>query len=80
MAVFGAPSTHEDDPERAVRCGLAMLEAAQELALDVRIGINTGEAVVAADQHRSEGVVGDEASGVPLLVVATARPSWPTGA
>ena len=59
MAVFGAPSTHEDDPERAVRCGLAMLEAAQELALDVRIGINTGEAVVAADQHRSEGVVGD---------------------
>jgi class 3 adenylate cyclase len=41
MAVFGAPSTHEDDPERAVRCGLAMLEAAQELALDVRIGINT---------------------------------------
>ena len=59
MAVFGAPSTHEDDPERAVRCGLAILEAMKELALDVRVGVNTGEAVVAADRHHSEVVVGD---------------------
>jgi hypothetical protein len=59
MAVFGAPSAHEDDPERAVRCGVAIQEALKELALDVRIGVNTGEAVVAADRHRSEGVVGD---------------------
>jgi class 3 adenylate cyclase len=59
MAVFGAPSSHEDDPERAVRCGLAILEATRELALSVRVGVNTGEAVVAADRHQSEGVVGD---------------------
>ena len=31
MAVFGAPVTHEDDPERAVRAGLAVLEAIEEL-------------------------------------------------
>src|ERR1044071_646318 len=42
MAVFGAPTAHEDDPERAVRAGLALLEATEELDLSVRIGVNTG--------------------------------------
>jgi tetratricopeptide (TPR) repeat protein len=66
MAVFGAPASHEDDPERAVRCGLGILDAVAELNqaqpdldLKVRIGVTTGEAVVAADRHHSEGVVGD---------------------
>jgi class 3 adenylate cyclase/tetratricopeptide (TPR) repeat protein len=59
MAVFGAPASHEDDPERAVRCGLAIVEATGELDLRVRVGVNTGEAVVASDRHQSEGVVGD---------------------
>jgi class 3 adenylate cyclase len=31
MAVFGAPVAHEDDPERAVRSALHMLEAVEEL-------------------------------------------------
>src|SRR2546425_6637280 len=31
MAVFGAPVAHEDDAERAVRSGLALLEAIEEL-------------------------------------------------
>jgi class 3 adenylate cyclase/tetratricopeptide (TPR) repeat protein len=65
MAVFGAPVAHEDDAERAVRSGLRILEAIQELnessslALSVRIGINTGEAVVALDAkpERGEGIV-----------------------
>ena len=55
MAVFGAPVAHEDDAERAVRAGLAILSAIEELntaagaglALSVRLGINTGEVVVA---------------------------------
>ncbi|HEY4728585.1 MAG TPA: adenylate/guanylate cyclase domain-containing protein, partial [Actinomycetes bacterium] len=67
MAVFGAPLAHEDDPERAVRTALAMLTAVDELnerypmlALKVRIGITTGEAVVALDDWGdSERVVGD---------------------
>ena len=67
MAVFGVPAVHEDDPERAVRCALRMLEAIAELnqahpvlELAVRIGINTGEALVAhAGGADSEGVVGD---------------------
>jgi class 3 adenylate cyclase/tetratricopeptide (TPR) repeat protein len=54
MAVFGAPVAHEDDAERAVRAGLRLLEAIAHLnevnpslSLQVRVGINTGEAVVA---------------------------------
>jgi class 3 adenylate cyclase/tetratricopeptide (TPR) repeat protein len=54
MAVFGAPVAHEDDAERAVRAGLRILEAIEELnehspalSLQVRLGINTGEAVIA---------------------------------
>ena len=66
MAVFGAPVAHEDDAERAVRAGLAMLEAIAELndadpdlELQVRVGINTGEAVVAlgARPEQGEGIV-----------------------
>jgi class 3 adenylate cyclase/tetratricopeptide (TPR) repeat protein len=54
MAVFGAPVAHEDDAERAVRAGLRIIEAIGELndadaslGLQVRVGVNTGEAVVA---------------------------------
>jgi class 3 adenylate cyclase/tetratricopeptide (TPR) repeat protein len=67
MAVFGAPTSHEDDPERAVRCATRMLEAIAELnatqpalALSVRIGITTGEALVVLQPgSETEGVVGD---------------------
>jgi Adenylate and Guanylate cyclase catalytic domain/AAA ATPase domain len=69
MAVFGAPLAHEDDAERAVRAALTILEAIAELneaepalSLQVRIGINTGEAVVALGARPEEGeaiVTGD---------------------
>ncbi|HYI74407.1 MAG TPA: adenylate/guanylate cyclase domain-containing protein [Gaiellaceae bacterium] len=64
MAVFGAPVAHEDDAERAVRAGLSILESLEELdvdvpGLDVRIGVNTGEALVSlgARPERGEGIV-----------------------
>jgi class 3 adenylate cyclase/tetratricopeptide (TPR) repeat protein len=48
MALFGAPTAHEDDPERAVRAALAIRDwAAEDGDLQVRIGITTGEALVA---------------------------------
>jgi class 3 adenylate cyclase/tetratricopeptide (TPR) repeat protein len=69
MAVFGAPVAHEDDAERAVRSGLAIVEAIRKLneadpalSLSVRVGINTGEAVVSLGAHPELGeamVAGD---------------------
>ena len=56
MAVFGAPVAHEDDPERAVRAALAIREAlAEEGELEVRIGITTGEALVALGARPEAG-------------------------
>lgn len=56
LAFFGAPVAHEDDPERAVRCGLEMVRAIDTLAagqavsdgngLQIRVGVNTGPVVV----------------------------------
>src|SRR6266581_6578272 len=56
LAFFGAPTAHEDDPERAVRCGLDMVReidefsAAQQAlraqAVRVRVGVNSGPVVV----------------------------------
>ena len=57
MALFGAPVAHEDDPERAVRAALAIRDWAVEQGdeLQVRIAVNTGEALVALDARPSEG-------------------------
>ena len=55
MAVFGAPTAHGDDAERAVRAGLRVLEGIDELnrehGLDLaaRAAVNTGEALVSVD-------------------------------
>jgi ABC-type transport system substrate-binding protein/class 3 adenylate cyclase len=55
FALFGAPVSHEDDSERAVRAGLAIqralgqyaqeVEAAYGIQLAARVGVNTGEVV-----------------------------------
>jgi class 3 adenylate cyclase/tetratricopeptide (TPR) repeat protein len=56
VAFFGAPVAHEDDPERAVRAALAIRDWAQdEPDLHVRIGVNTGEALVAVGARPREG-------------------------
>ena len=67
LIYFGYPQAHEDDAERAVRAGLAVIEAVGRLParedLRVRLGIATGLAVVGdligegAAQER--GVVGE---------------------
>ena len=66
LIYFGYPRAYEDDAERAVRAGLAVIEAVGQLParqdLRVRLGIATGRAVVGdllgegASQER--GVVG----------------------
>jgi class 3 adenylate cyclase len=60
VAVFGAPVTHEDDAERAVRSALRILEATD---LDVRLAVNTGEVLVnlEGDPALGEGMVTGDA-------------------
>src|SRR6476619_2616777 len=41
MAAFGIPQAHEDDAERAVRAGLAILDTMGELELQARIGVES---------------------------------------
>src|SRR5437016_10858314 len=56
MALFGAPVAHEDDPERAVRAALAIRDwARDEDAVQVRIAVNTGEALVNLDARPEAG-------------------------
>jgi class 3 adenylate cyclase len=63
MAVFGGPTAHEDDPERAVRAALAIRDWAREdEELEVRIAVNTGEALVTLRARPEQGeamVAGD---------------------
>src|SRR5262245_26406602 len=55
MAVFGAPVSHEDDAERAVRSALRILEAVVELDQEVRAAVATGEAVVSLQARPERG-------------------------
>jgi len=49
MAVFGIPTSHEDDALRAVRAAAEMRDAIAAHGLEARIGVNTGEVVVGGE-------------------------------
>ncbi len=57
MVVFGVPVVHDDDAERAVRAALEMRDGAAEL--EIRVGVNTGEAVTASREDKQFMVSGD---------------------
>ncbi len=67
LVYFGYPQAHEDDAERAVRAGLAVIDAVGHLAaprpLRVRLGVASGLAVVGdligAGAAQERGVVGE---------------------
>src|SRR5215210_7817762 len=73
VAVFGAPLAHEDDPERAVRAALAIRDwALEQEGLELRIAVNTGEALVTLGGHAGEGMVaGDVVNTAARLQAAT---------
>jgi class 3 adenylate cyclase/tetratricopeptide (TPR) repeat protein len=72
MAVFGAPVAHEDDPERAVRAALAIRDWASDEGIGLRIGVNSGEALV---------TIGGEplATGDVVNTAARLQTAAPTG-
>jgi predicted ATPase/class 3 adenylate cyclase len=83
VGVFGAPVAHEDDAERAVRAALAIQEAIEEmneadprLALEVRIGVNSGEALVALDARLDlgEGMVSGDVVNTGARLQSAAPP------
>ena len=55
MAVFGVPQLHEDDALRAVRAAVEMRDALPQLAVQARIGLNTGEVVVGTSERLATG-------------------------
>ena len=77
MAIFGAPQAHDDDAERALRSALEIRKALSELdgALEVRIGVNTGEVVggTAGPQEGDYTVSGD-AVNIAARLQQTAAP------
>ncbi|MFN2545606.1 MAG: adenylate/guanylate cyclase domain-containing protein [Actinomycetota bacterium] len=79
MAVFGAPDSHEDDPERAVRAAIDMQQYVREhrdkfAGLPLRIGVNTGETIYApvgpGGQHT---VLGDTVNTAARLQSGAAK-------
>jgi class 3 adenylate cyclase/tetratricopeptide (TPR) repeat protein len=74
VAVFGAPLVHEDDAERAVRAALAIRDwALDEERVDVRVAVNTGEALVTLDASAGAGeglVAGDVVNTAARLQTA----------
>jgi class 3 adenylate cyclase/tetratricopeptide (TPR) repeat protein len=86
VAVFGAPIAHEDDAERAVRAGLDLVAAVNELSaslrdeigtdLVMRVGVNSGLAVVGSvggESHEEYTALGD-AMNVAARMQGAARP------
>ncbi len=83
LTLFGTPKAHEDDPERALRAGLAVREAIRGLNaedewldLHIRIGIHTGEALVMLGARPSEGEW--SAAGDVLNTAARIQSAAPT--
>src|SRR6185437_13843116 len=81
MAVFGVPTVHEDDAVRGVRAALRMLErlrswnAARDptQALEIRIGLSTGE-VLASGATGGDLHVTGHAVNVAARLQQTAEP------
>ena len=82
MAVFGAPTAHDDDAERAVGAGLALVAAIErvgaQLGLDpgtlrLRVGIASGEAVYGEATAERGPVTGDTVN-VAARLQAAAEP------
>ncbi len=83
FVVFGAPLTHEDDPQRALRCALGMhkvfadhaagLKKERGVELGLRIGVHTGLVVAGHVRSVAEyGVMGDTVNTASRLQAAAA--------
>jgi class 3 adenylate cyclase len=87
LVYFGYPRAHEDDAERAVRTGLALIEAVGHLRiqepLQVRIGVATGLVMVGdlvgSGEAQERGVVGETPTGARCAECGRSREGGPAG-
>jgi class 3 adenylate cyclase len=73
MGVFGAPTAYGDDAERAVRAAFAVRDWAEADGIQLRIAVNTGEAIVeleARPEHGEALVAGDVVNTAARLQTA----------
>jgi class 3 adenylate cyclase len=73
MGIFGAPVAYGDDHERAVRAALAVQEWASTDGLEVRVAVNTGEAIVELEARAEQGeamIAGDVVNTAARLQTA----------
>ena len=85
LAVFGARDVREDDPERAVRCGLAIVREAQQIGAEVRTAWRDGDFNVRVGIHTGSVLLGggiDDAStirGIAVNIAARMEQTAPVG-
>ena len=74
MAVWGTPVAQEDDPERAVRAALELVEAVPTIGagIQARCGVLTGEAAVTLGAQNQGMVAGDIVNTASRLQSAAA--------
>lgn len=73
MGVFGAPIAYGDDAERAVRAAFAVRDWAESENLELRIAVNTGEAIVELEARPGHGeamIAGDVVNTAARLQTA----------
>jgi hypothetical protein len=86
LAVFGADEAREDDAERAVRCGLALLELGKALgaevravyghdAFNVRVGVHTGGVLLGGGVDADGSI-----RGIAVNIAARMEQTAPAGA
>ena len=86
LALFGVPTTHENDPERAVRAALCMIDRLEQfnqrvnqqyrVKIHLRIGIHTGWVILGRmkdDAHTEYNIIGSTLTMAAKLQMAAAR-------
>jgi class 3 adenylate cyclase/tetratricopeptide (TPR) repeat protein len=79
MAVFGLPTAHGDDPDRAVAAALAMRDRMREDKqltgrIAIRFGVSTGEVVASRDQSAGDFLITGDATNVAARLQQAAEP------
>src|ERR1700687_5854517 len=69
MAVFGLPTAHGDDPDRAVAAAISMRDRIREDKeltgrIAIRFGVSTGEVVASRDQSAGDFLITGDATNV----------------